>query len=65
MAVMKLMKCGPRGTRGMQEYLHHSGLDNFVASSEGAIQDVNARSRSPNARWTLAGRIKTRVDEER
>lgn len=38
MAVMKLMKCGPGGTRGMQEYLRNSGLDNFVASSEGAIQ---------------------------
>jgi hypothetical protein len=38
MAVMKLMKCGPGGTRGMQEYLHNSGLDNFVASSEGALQ---------------------------
>ena len=37
-AVMKLMKCGPGGTRGMQEYLRNSGLDNFVASSEGAIQ---------------------------
>ena len=38
MAVIKLMKCGPGGTRGMQEYLRNSGLDNFVASSEGAIQ---------------------------
>ena len=38
MAVMKLMKCGPGGTRGMQEYLRNSGLHNFVASSEGAIQ---------------------------
>lgn len=38
MAVMKLMKCGPGGTRGMQEYLRNSGLDHFVASSEGAIQ---------------------------
>lgn len=38
MAVMKLMKCGPGGTRGMQEYLRNSGLGNFVASSEGAIQ---------------------------
>ena len=38
MSVIKLMKCGPGGTRGMQEYLRNSGLDNFVASSEGAIQ---------------------------
>jgi hypothetical protein len=38
MAVMKLMKCGPGGVRGMQEYLRNSNLDNFVASSEGAIQ---------------------------
>lgn len=38
MAVMKLMKCGPGGIRGMQEYLRNSRLDNFVASSEGAIQ---------------------------
>lgn len=37
-AVMKLMKCGPGGIRGMQEYLHNSGLDRFVASSEGALQ---------------------------
>jgi hypothetical protein len=34
MAVMKLMKCGPGGTRGMQEYLRNSGLDSFVASSD-------------------------------
>src|SRR5580658_7538679 len=38
MAVMKLMKCGPGGIRGMQEYLRNSGLDNFVAASEGALQ---------------------------
>jgi hypothetical protein len=38
MAVMKLMKCGPGGIRGMQEYLRNSGLDQFVASSEGALQ---------------------------
>lgn len=38
MAVMKLMKCGPGGIRGMQEYLRNSGLDCFVASSEGALQ---------------------------
>lgn len=42
-AVMKLMKYGPGGTRGMQEYLRNSGLDNFVASSEGAIQAFWAR----------------------
>ena len=34
MAAMKQMKCGSVGIRGMQEYLHNSGLDNFVASSE-------------------------------
>lgn len=39
MAMMKLMKCGPGGTRGMQEYLRNSRLDYFVASSEGALQD--------------------------
>jgi hypothetical protein len=39
MAVMKLMKCGPCGIRGMQEYLLNSGLGCFVASSEGALQD--------------------------
>lgn len=38
MAVMKLMKCGPSGIRGMQEYLCNSGLDKFAASSEGALQ---------------------------
>jgi transposase len=43
MAVMKLMKCGPGGIRGMQEYLHNSGLDAFVASSEGALQNFWVR----------------------
>jgi len=38
MAAMKQMKCGSVGIRGMQEYLHNSGLDNFVASSEGSLQ---------------------------
>jgi hypothetical protein len=38
MAAMKLMKCGPGGIRGMQEYLCNSGLNHFVASSEGALQ---------------------------
>jgi hypothetical protein len=46
MAVMKLMKCGPGGIRGMQEYLRNSGLDNFVASSEGAIQALWSRCES-------------------
>lgn len=41
--VMKLMKCGPGGIRGMQEYLRNSGLDAFVASSEGALQNFWAR----------------------
>jgi hypothetical protein len=43
MAVMKLMKCGPGGIRGMQEYLRNSGLDNFVGSSEGALQNFWVR----------------------
>lgn len=43
MAVMKLMKCGPGGIRGMQEYLHNSGLDAFIASSEGALQNFWVR----------------------
>ncbi len=37
-AVMKLMKCGPGGIRGMQEYLRNTGLDFFIAASEGALQ---------------------------
>lgn len=43
MSVMKLMKCGPAGIHGMQEYLRNSGLDNFVASSEGALQNFWGR----------------------
>lgn len=43
MTVMKLMKCGPGGIRGMQEYLHNSYLDNVVASSEGALQNFWVR----------------------
>jgi hypothetical protein len=42
-AVMKLMKCGSSGIRGMQEYLRHSGLDSFVAPSEGALQNFWVR----------------------
>jgi len=42
-AVMIQMKCGPSGIRGMQEYLYNSGLDNFVASSEGALQSFWVR----------------------
>jgi hypothetical protein len=38
LAVMKLMKCGPGGIRGMQNFLFNSGLNYFVASSEGALQ---------------------------
>lgn len=38
MAVIKQMKCGSDGIRGVQEYLHNSGLNHFVASSEGALQ---------------------------
>jgi hypothetical protein len=43
MSVMKLMKCGPGGIRGMQEFLRNSGLDQFVASSQGAIQEFWVR----------------------
>lgn len=43
LAVMKLMKCGPCGIRGMQEYLRNTGLDCFVASSEGALQNFWSR----------------------
>lgn len=43
MAVMKLMKCGPGGIRGMQEYLQNTGLNKFVASSEGALQNFWVR----------------------
>jgi Family of unknown function (DUF6399) len=39
MAVMKLMKCGPCGIRGVQEFLRNSGLSQFVASSEGALHN--------------------------
>jgi uncharacterized protein DUF6399 len=42
-AVMMLVKCGSTGIRGMQEYLYNSGLDNFVASSEGALQNFWVR----------------------
>jgi hypothetical protein len=42
-AVIKLMKCGPGGIHGMQEYLHNSGLDHFVASSEGSLQEFWVR----------------------
>jgi len=38
-AVMKLMKSGPSGIQGMQDYLRNSGLDQFIASSKGALQD--------------------------
>jgi len=38
-AVMKLMKCGPSGIRGVQIYLHNTGLDHFIASSTGALQN--------------------------
>lgn len=37
--VMKLMKSGPSGIQGMQDYLRNSGLDQFIASSKGALQD--------------------------
>jgi Family of unknown function (DUF6399) len=43
MSVMKLMKCGPGGIHGMQEYLRNTGLDNFVASSAGALQNFWVR----------------------
>ena len=43
MSVMKLMKCGPGGIHGMQEYLHNTGLDRLVASSAGALQNFWVR----------------------
>jgi hypothetical protein len=43
LVVMKLMKCGPGGIRGMQEYLHNSRLNYFVASSVGALQNFWVR----------------------
>ena len=39
MSVMKLMKCGPSGIRGMQEYLRCCWLNHFIATSEGALQN--------------------------
>jgi hypothetical protein len=39
MAAMKSNKCGPGGISGMQDFLHNSGLDKFVASSTGALQN--------------------------
>lgn len=42
-AVMMLVKCGSSGIRGMQEYLYNSGLDNFIAASEGALQSFWVR----------------------
>lgn len=43
LAVMMLAKCGSSGIRGVQEYLYNSGLDHFVASSEGALQSFWVR----------------------
>ena len=43
MAVMKSMKCGPSGIRGVQEFLHNSRLDQFVGASEGALQSYWVR----------------------
>ena len=33
-------KCGKTGIPGMQEFLHNSGLDKYVASSAGALQKL-------------------------
>lgn len=66
MAVMKLMKCGPGGIRGMQEYLRNSGLDNFVASSEGALQafwsrcEIHLIKFSKNEEQKLASKMRRR-----
>jgi len=38
LATMKSCKCGSSGIRGVQEYLRLTGLDRFVASSNGALQ---------------------------
>jgi len=39
LAVMKICKCGPSGIRGVKDYLYLTGLDRFVASSNGALQN--------------------------
>ena len=43
MAMAFSNKCGHGGIRGMQDFLHHSGLDEFVASSFGALQNFWVR----------------------
>jgi hypothetical protein len=42
-AAMFVIDYGPSGVRGVQEYLRLSGLDQFVASSYGAIQAYSTR----------------------
>lgn len=43
LAVMKISKCGPSGIRGVKDYLCSTGLDHFVASSNGALQNCWTR----------------------
>jgi len=40
LSIMKLMKCGPSGIHGVQEFLRNTKIDNFVASSNGALQNL-------------------------
>jgi hypothetical protein len=43
LAAFKLSKCGPSGIPGMQSFLHDSRLDQFVASSTGALHNCWVR----------------------
>lgn len=42
-AAVLVIEYGSSGVRGLQEYLHHSGLDQYVASSNGALHDYSKR----------------------
>lgn len=42
-AAALVIEYGPSGIRGIQEYLRLSGLDQFVASSNGALHDYSKR----------------------
>ncbi len=43
MAAVLVIEYGPTGIRGLQEFLHLSGLDQFVASSNGALHAYSKR----------------------
>lgn len=43
MAAHQVTNYGPSGIQGLQEYLRLSGLDRFVASSNGALQEFTER----------------------